>query len=217
MIPYIIHQIYWDLGNGNIEYNDIFYNSHQLFKSIDGFKYKLWDKSSCDNLIQTKFSALAYNFYMNLRYDIQRIDFARMCILYEYGGIYFDLDMIPIREFDNLLNRDFLFHNIRYIRPNYSYIENDIMGSVKHHPFWLELIDYCQKEYNIKSQMNIYNVWKGRFVLQTTGPKLLSRFIKKHYSYIKPMKLVYTKWNRDTMKGYYFKDLTLNMWVNTIN
>jgi len=214
-IPKIIHQIYFDLGGGKLENNEIFRKSSEKFRSIRGYKYKLWDRESCERLIRD-FGERIYNFYEGLRYDIQRLDFARLCILYKYGGIYFDLDMIPLRRSLRKLveGRKYVFHNIRGIKPNYSYIENDIMGSVKGDNFWLELIEYCMSEYRRKEKMEIYEVWKGRFVLQTTGPKLISRFVRRYYPEIKPLRdVVYTKWNKDSRKKYIIMDLKLNTWV----
>ena len=200
-IPKLIHQIYFDLGGGKLENNKLFKKSSDMFKKMKGYEYKLWDEESSERLIREDFGDRIYKFYKRLRYDIQRLDFVRLCILYKYGGIYFDLDMIPLKKSLKKLvkNREFVFHNIRYIKPNYSYIENDIMGSVKGKRFWLELIEYCMSEYKRKERMNIYNVWKGRFVLQTTGPKLISRFVRTYYPEITPLeRVVYTKWNIDS-------------------
>ena len=118
---------------------------------------------------------------------------------------------------------NYIWEGMGYLRLGYAtlgktlhacYIENDIMGSVKGNKFWLELIEYCMSEYGRKERMKIYNVWKGRFVLQTTGPKLISRFVRMYYPEIKPLKnVVYTKWNRDSKKRYIIMDLKLNTWV----
>ena len=123
--------------------------------------------------------------------------------------------MIPLRNIGRLIkNKHYLFHNIRSVKKNYSYIENDFMGGKKGDLFWKELIEYCMREYLKKKKMKIYKKWKGRFVLQTTGPKMISRFVKKRYSERIPLQnIVYTKWNRDKKTGYYIQDLKLNSWV----
>jgi len=214
-IPKIIHQIYFDLGHGKLK-DTRYYKSHISFKKIKGFKYKLWNERECDNLVKNNFSKKIYNFYINLRFGIQKLELLRFCILYKYGGIYIDLDIYPLKNFNTLLNRNILFHNIIPVKSNYAYIENDLMGSIKHNPFWLELIDYSMKQYKIKSKIKIYDSWKGRFVNQTTGPKMISRFVKKYYPNIKPLSsIVYTKFNKDNKKKYYFEDFNFNDW--TIN
>ena len=128
MIPKIIHQIYFDLGIGSIENNNTFFESHNKFKSLEEYKYILWTEKDCENLIKSDFNEY-FDFYNNFRFEIQKIDFIRFCILYKYGGVYVDLDFFPLKNFDNLLLSDIVFHNIRYMKPNYSYIENDFMGS----------------------------------------------------------------------------------------
>ena len=61
--------------------------------------------------------------------------------------------------------------------------------------------------------MDIYEKWKGRFIMQTTGPKFLSRFIKNTLPKYKPMKLVYTKFQSDSKEGFYLQDFKLNSWI----
>ena len=212
MIPKIIHQIYFDLGIGNIENNKVFFESHNKFKSLKDYKYILWNKKDCENLVKSDFNEY-FDFYNNFRFEIQKIDFIRFCILYKYGGIYVDLDFLPLKNFDDLLVSDIVFHNIRYIKPNYSYIENDFMGSKSNLTFWKKLMNYCYTEYNDKKNIKIYDIWKGRFILQTTGPKLISRFVKNNYNHIKPITITFTKWNKDNETEYFFKDFKLNTWV----
>ena len=76
MIPKIIHQIYFDLGIGNIENNKIFFESHNAFKSLKDYKYILWNKEECDNLVKLNYNKY-YDFYKNFRFEIQKIDFIR--------------------------------------------------------------------------------------------------------------------------------------------
>ena len=213
MIPKIIHQIYFNLYDTKLEEQEFFYRSHLNCSNQKGFKYMLWNEQTSLELIKNEYNTYL-KFYKDLRYDIQRNDFIRFCILHKYGGFYIDLDMIILQPLDSLINNTKVFHNIRYVKPNFSFIENDFMGVIKGHELWKHVMKYCVINYNEKKQIDIYNTWKGRFVLQTTGPKFLARFIKKVFPKYKPLKLVYTKWSNGNKENYYIEDYKLNTWVN---
>tara|TARA_Y100000593_G_scaffold67537_1_gene124157 strand:+ start:2357 stop:3055 length:699 start_codon:yes stop_codon:yes gene_type:complete len=213
-IPKMVHQIFFNFF-GELEENKIFHKSHTEFKGLEGFEYILWGEDECENLVIESFPEY-HDLYSNFKYKIQKIDFVRFAILYKYGGMYVDLDMLPLKNPAELLSNNeenLIFHNIRHVKKNYSYIENDFMASVEKNDFWVKICEYCNEQYFEKMKMDIYDTWKGRFILQTTGPKMLSRFVRGEYPKIKPKKLVYTKWNKDSDENYYFKDYKLNTWI----
>ena len=69
------------------------------------WKYRLWDSNSIRDLISSKFSWFLPT-YDSYSYDIQRCDSARYFILYEYGGIYIDLDIECYMNVEPLINND---------------------------------------------------------------------------------------------------------------
>lgn len=217
-IPKIVHQIYFDLGLGKLEENRIFNESRLAFENLQGLDYKLWGEAECEDLIRAECPEY-YDLYKNFKYRIQQIDFVRFAILYKYGGIYVDLDVLPLKNPLGLLaDADFIgetliFHNVRYVKPTFCYIENDFMVTVKNNNFWLELREYSKKQYLEKMKIEIYKIWEARFVLETTGPRMLSRFIRQKYPQVLPKKLVYTQWNEDSEDNYYLKDYKLNTWM----
>jgi len=212
-IPKIIHQVYFNLSNRKLEEIDIFYNSHKIAKKQKGFEYKLWTEESCLNLVKNDFSEYL-NFYNNFRYEIQKIDFIRFCILYKHGGVYVDLDMEILKPLDSLIqNKKFIFHNIRDAKPNYSFVENDLMGSIKESSLWKDIIKKCVENYQEKLKIKVYETWKGRFILQTTGPYFLARYIKKIAPNYKPLQVVYSKFHKEKKENFYIKDFKLNTWI----
>jgi len=213
MIPKIIHQIFFEIYNKKIEDFDCFLESKKIAERQEGYKYILWDIKTADRLIKKHYSEY-YDFYKKMRFDIQRVDFIRFCILHKYGGFYLDLDMLILKSLDPLTKNKYVFHNIRYVQPNYSYIENDFIGSVPSSKLWLYAMSACVKNYNQKKNMEIYDIWKGRFVLQTTGPKFLARVVKKALPKYKPKQIAYTKWSKDSKDKYYVQDFKTNSWVN---
>ena len=68
------------------------------------YKYILWDDNDCRELVKNKLSKYI-EMYDSFPHDIMRIDFSRYCILYEYGGIYADMDIFCYENFYNELNK----------------------------------------------------------------------------------------------------------------
>src|SRR5687768_5764884 len=98
LIPKIIHQTWKD--------NDIpehWKDSPEAWKlHHPNWEYRFWTDSDLRNLIRDKYPWFL-EIYDNYPYPIQRVDAARYFILYTFGGIYSDLDILPNRPFDQLL------------------------------------------------------------------------------------------------------------------
>tara|TARA_R100001369_G_scaffold90106_1_gene128625 strand:+ start:589 stop:1311 length:723 start_codon:yes stop_codon:yes gene_type:complete len=202
MIPRIIHQIYFNLHNKEIEDIPLFNTSRKRIQELHpDYEYKLWKEDECNRLVATQLP-WCFDFYKSMRYDIQRIDFMRFVILYLHGGIYSDLDLIPIQKFDRLLNQVFFANTLKGLIPNHNeYVQNDFMGSVKGFSLWKHLLTHCPKNYQQKASMEVYDVRKARFVLQTTGPRYFSRILKMAMPNYKPdSSIVFTKWKNEKWK-----------------
>lgn len=219
MIPKIIHQIYFDLYNRKIDEIPIYSKSIKEIKFHNPkFKHILWDKNSSAQLIKKELPEY-YSFYMNMRYDVQRIDFMRFVVLYVYGGFYVDLDLINLKSLDDLLDKKFIGYSLKKFIPKHNeIIQNDFFGVVKNFKLFKILMDLCEPNYNIKASNKIYDSWKGRFVLQTTGPRYVSKIFKKILPKYKPeTNLIYTKWRNDNWKNYnkndfYFENYVTGGW-----
>ena len=202
MIPKIIHQIYFNLHKKEIEEIPLFKKSSDKVQELHpDYKYILWTEEACDNLVKEKLPNY-YEFYKSMRYDIQRIDYMRFVLLYIFGGIYSDLDLIPIQRFDRVLNQKFFVNTLKELIPKHNeYVQNDFIGSVSGFPLWKHLLHNCEKNYRKKASMEVYDVRKARFVLHTTGPRYFSRIIKKAMPNYKPDEtIVFTKWKNELWK-----------------
>jgi mannosyltransferase OCH1-like enzyme len=81
MIPKLIHQIYFNLHNKEIEDIPLFKKSSDKIQELHpDYKYILWTEKECDELVKEKLPQY-YKFYKSMRYDIQRIDYMRFVIL----------------------------------------------------------------------------------------------------------------------------------------
>lgn len=98
MIPKVIHYCWF--GN-----NEIDKKSEECISSwkkiMPEYKIVKWDESNY-NVHKNKFIEAAYKEKMWAFVT----DYARLDIIYNYGGIYFDTDVKVIKKFDNLLKYD---------------------------------------------------------------------------------------------------------------
>jgi len=104
MIPKIIHQIYFDMTGNGIDYFPMFVKSKEICQSYADYEYILWDEKKCLDLIAKDYPEYL-SFYNSFRFEIQKIDFVRFCILHKYGGFYIDMDMYKLRSLDLLLTK----------------------------------------------------------------------------------------------------------------
>ncbi len=178
----MIHQIFINIGRGELKDISEFNWSHEKTKVYCNKKeiqHTLWGKKEIEDLIEKypEYEELYYGF----RYDIQRIDFARLLILYDQGGLYLDLDIQPFENEDikYIFEKDFFI--ARWNKSHLPY--NAIVGAKKGSPLMLKCIEEVIRSYEEKSKMPIYEKWKARFVFQTTGHYCLHRILKKEVEY----------------------------------
>jgi len=105
MIPKIIHQT-WRSDKLPSIFQKIY--DHNKILNPD-FEFKLWSHSpgrpDIDNFIEKEYPDI-YEIYKKTKYGVQKADIARLTILHFYGGIYFDLDMLCLKEISGLIDMD---------------------------------------------------------------------------------------------------------------
>lgn len=171
VVPKIIHQT-WK----NHEIPEHWKISQEEWKRLHpGWVYKLWTDEDNRNLIKNKYSWFLpiYDAYPHV---IQRVDVARYFILYEYGGVYSDLDIYPIKPIDEYVSgtEEAYFS----LSSNYRCFTNSIMASKKGAPFWLEVFE----ELKIGKIPFPANLSRHFTIMCTTGPMMLDKVILKHYN-----------------------------------
>lgn len=178
MIPKIIHQI-WFQGKSKCP-NKFLKNSKTWIDKNENYEYIFWDENSINNFLQQNYPQYLNN-YKNFNYMHQKIDFFKYILMNHYGGIYADIDTICLQNFDNLLKYDGVvvcetmankFESFITFGQQHS-VNNGVILSEKHHPFWLWYIN------NIFKQKG---PWLTKFseINNTTGPSFFSKCI---YSY----------------------------------
>ena len=128
-IPKIIHQTWKN--------NDVpkhWKKSPEMWKKYHpDYKYVLWtdeDNREHIKLFHQEFLEL----YVNYPYAIQRADMIRYFLLYDFGGIYSDLDVYPSQSIDKWILNDSL-----YLIYSGNFITNFFMISKRNHPFWIDV------------------------------------------------------------------------------
>jgi len=160
----VIHQIWFQKDN----IPDIYERSKKSWcENHPDYKYILWNKDMIEELIKkTKY----FNVYSNYKYQIQKIDVARLIILFEYGGIYADIDMICSKNTDNLLKNK----NIYFCNEKKSTVGTAIIYAKKNNEILQKIVDFVIARNKIK-----YNTYLSQ-VLGTTGPGAITLFFTKN-------------------------------------
>jgi mannosyltransferase OCH1-like enzyme len=177
-----VHQIFWDFKR-NRTYEDFpefkeFVDVTKNFCAEHGYRYKMWSKQDCNELIEQEFPEYK-KLWDDFRMDIQRCDFIRYCIIYKYGGLYLDCDVKPIANLDRIFETDQYFVHWNDDKKKKPY--NAIMFGKKKNPLFLEIIKESNRSFYEKVNIKIYETWTGRFVFQTTGHTMLERVFKNNH------------------------------------
>jgi mannosyltransferase OCH1-like enzyme len=135
-IPKIIHQS-WK----SIELTGDFKEWSQLWKSTHpNYAYLLWNDDD-NRLLLERFYPWALAMYDMLPRHIMRIDLARTFYLHRYGGLYVDLDMLAVKNHNDLFQRFAEYDVILGMIAGDEDFEHDIpnawMASKPGSDFWL--------------------------------------------------------------------------------
>lgn len=160
----LVSQIWYDWGKPK---SDLFIkcmDSVSLFCRVNNYKYKVWTEKDCLELLEDY--PQYQGMYHNVKYRIMKIDIIRYLILHQYGGVYLDCDIEPVLQSLNL-DLDISID-----------VNTEVMQFRKGNPMILNFLDYVKTQIREKDSISIYKTWKARYVLQTTGPRSLKRFMK---------------------------------------
>lgn len=136
-IPHIIHQI-WDTRDipGYLEY---WVRSWK--QKNPHWQYWLWTLEDGSELIKRAFPSY-YPLYEAYTEDIFRIDALRLFVLYAFGGVYVDIDMISLKPLDTwtyehqcVLTQETYEHSFIVEEKNRTNVVNGFLACRPHHPF----------------------------------------------------------------------------------
>ena len=97
-IPKIIHQIYWDFTSNNRDVEILFSDYYKKIQIMyNDWEYHLWNKNDCIQLLIQHYPQYL-DYFNNLNSEIKKHDFIRILMIYHYGGMYLDLDIMPVNK-----------------------------------------------------------------------------------------------------------------------
>lgn len=187
MIPKIVHQ---SAPKSKLNWHYIWEECHLSWKNHfpqPEYCHFLWDDESINEFIKEKFNQY-WNLYNQFPFHILKLDFFRYCVLYEYGGIYADMDMYCYKNFYDELNGDlFLVESLSFDEM----VQNSLMCSSPRNSFFIECLEeiknkfyssifYDERYKDTQYQLEFKKTFLFSFtVKKVTGPYLLSEVYKK--------------------------------------
>lgn len=189
--PRLIHFIWYQgLESAPNELRDI---PRAWEKMNPGWKVMFWDGASLSRFIRSYYAGYfpSWNAHTSI---IKKCDFARILLIFHFGGVYADMDLTPFRSLDDFLAANEVRHRLTFstgrlpepdtvervdftkrdiiLTREYSQasdvgwpVANGIILSKPHLEFWLEFLN---------SRLNDAQA----AVLNYVGPWALTRFIK---------------------------------------
>ena len=190
------------------------------------FEYLFFDDQQVEEFVDSCFPHCRPVFE-SFPFRIQRYDFFRYLAVYHYGGFYFDLDVFLASGLSDLLESGcvFPFEGLtfsHYLRNKYRMdwqIGNYAFGATERHPFLHAVINNC-----VRAQEDpkwVQPMMKGVpplsrsefFILNTTGPGLLSRTLAEHPALAEGVTVLFPEdvcdvrlWNRFGDLGVHLMD-----------
>lgn len=171
------------MGKGSLDEIPRFKESHLMTKQYCqemGYDYWLWGEEELLGFFKEFRNGQYLDFYINFKFPVMKVDFARYAILYAYGGIYLDLDVniIPGKDITHLTKLDPLIVRWNGDPSMKPYIA--VLGCRAESQLFLDVLNHSVESYQEKIKMPIYEVWSGRLVFQTTGHFMLQRVLRRH-------------------------------------
>ena len=178
-IPKITHQIWfqgWDKLPTKYEENVA------LLESMNkNFKHMKWDEQSLRKEC-AKISDAVVKKFDSFPYMIQKIDFGRYVVLYNYGGISVDTDMKSLKSLEetpSFYDVDFIVSHGAFSTSFLEIVNNALIMCKQNHQIMLELIQNIIDN-NISESYFFSN--HVMYIFYTTGPLALTIIVNKYRS-----------------------------------
>jgi mannosyltransferase OCH1-like enzyme len=119
-----------------------------------------------------------------------KVDFGRYVVLYNYGGISVDTDMVslrPIRDTPGLEDSEFFISELSYPGNLIGLKNNAVILCVSKHPIMKECIERIIKDKRLPSEYKL----KEQYVNETTGPIFIGGVVAEYKDSVKTMDYTY--------------------------
>jgi inositol phosphorylceramide mannosyltransferase catalytic subunit len=192
------------------------------------FEYLFFDDAQVEEFIDAQFPEYRPVFD-SFPVRIQRYDLFRYLAVYHFGGFYFDTDVLLASSLDDLLGFScvFPFEHLsihRFLCKEYGMdweIGNYAFGAAAGHPFLYAIIKNCVRaqqhpEWMEAMTKSIPRMFRDEyFVLDTTGPGLLSRTLAEYPGVSGQVKVLFPEDVCDRSSWYCFGSFGVHLQVGT--
>ena len=139
MIPKIIHYCWLSQDPIPLKFQQYIDGWHRLLPDYEFIK---WDFTRFDK----DSSVWVSEAFDNKKYAFAA-DYIRLYAVYNYGGIYMDMDIELLKPFDDLLDKPYMFANEN---PDRNWIEAGCFGAEKGNDFLKKCLDYYEGRHFIQ-------------------------------------------------------------------
>lgn len=203
-IPQFIHQI-WLQGIDNIpvKYEQLRYS---WVENNPRYYYRLWDEKQLLEILNTNYSAFVPT-YSKLQHRIQKVHFFQYLILYHYGGVVAQVDILNNQSLDPYLEGKRLVFASKFDKKCLSmdlscqnklkrapYLSTAFIASSERNPFWLEVLREIMVQCYFPKELELFEP----FIHRTTGSTLLTRLYQERNP---PHSTILSRKHLDPSKG----------------
>jgi hypothetical protein len=188
------------------------------------YEYVLFDDDRIERFIEAEYPQYR-SVFDSFAARIQRYDFFRYLSVYHFGGFYFDTDVFLASGLDSLLEFScvFPFEQLtvhRFLCEQFGMdweIGNYAFGAAPGHPFIKAIIENVVRaqqhpEWAEAMLAPIPRMFRSNyFVLDTTGPGLVSRTLAEYPSACDQVKVLFPEDVRDRANWYCFGDYGVHL------
>jgi mannosyltransferase OCH1-like enzyme len=173
--------------------NQLFIENHPSLKNAQeswkkntkkGFQYKFYDDKHCDDFMKINYPGKIYKIYKKLPLGVMKSDLWRYCVIYQYGGIYADVDTIcKMNVNDFIVTVDSKKGPYLVCTPELgsNLFCQWVFAAPPKSPILKSIIDTCIEKLEQFDKIKNENKHKQKqIVYQTTGPKAFTNGILKY-------------------------------------
>jgi mannosyltransferase OCH1-like enzyme len=129
------------------------------------YEIKLYDDNDCKNFLLLNYGQLYVDIFNFLKDGPIKADFWRICILYKYGGVYFDLDLEHFINLNEIIDTDTDFVTIQTHCKYTCFYKNNLNPAIiiakQNNKILKQCIDRYIEKYNNKDKYEYWNYRAG--------------------------------------------------------
>lgn len=171
-------KIIWQTWKSKTNMPDKFKRYSKEWKKLHKtYRYILLDDKDLRDIVK-RFVPQYLKKYDDFTSNIERVDFARYVILHNYGGVYADMDTLPLKNIDNFVSKNIIVlgcepsEHAHEMYGRDKVLCNAFMISPPGKKYWKKLMKFIIDRYEYYQQP-----------VYTTGPLAMTKFYETHPKY----------------------------------